>query len=203
MVNMSRSALALAVGLMVGGVAARPHQHQHGERGHGGHGHHGHPVAVPPPPPGFSDLPATEGTETFISFTGTETLTSFLTVSTTINAPAGHTPNVVPAPAPANTPNVVPPPPGIYSSKFTSTSTLETSTSTTTSSAATSTSSSNSKYPPLDYSLVKCYAGDFFDQFDFFTGADPTNGFVEYLPPIPFPELMTVSSTRLLPRAPD
>jgi hypothetical protein len=200
---MSRSALALAVGLMVGGVAARPHQHQHGERGHGGHGRHGHPGAeIPPPPPGFSVLPATEETETFISFTGTETLTSFFTVSTTINAPgantpnvappapAANTPNVVPAPAPANTPNVVQPPPAIFSSKFssffTSTSTLETSTSTTTSSAATSTSSSNSKYPPLDYSLVKCYAGDFFDQFDFFTGADPTNGFVEYLSPFPF-----------------
>lgn len=170
------SALALAV--FWGGVAARPHQH--GERGHG---HHGHPGgAIPPPPPGMTSvLPAPEETNTFTSFTGTETLTTYLTVSTTINAPAGNTPNVAPAPPAANPPNVAPPPPAIFSSKFTSfftSTTLETSTSTTTSSPATS-SSSNSEYPPLDYSLVKCYAGDFFDQFDFFTGADPTNGFVE------------------------
>jgi hypothetical protein len=41
-------------------------------------------------------------------------------------------------------------------------------------------SSSSSKYPPLDYSLVKSYSvGSFFDQFNFYTGSDPTNGFVE------------------------
>jgi hypothetical protein len=32
------------------------------------------------------------------------------------------------------------------------------------------------------YSLVKSYcSGSFFDQFDFFTGSDPTHGFVEYI----------------------
>ena len=43
-------------------------------------------------------------------------------------------------------------------------------------------SSSTSKYLPLDYSLVKSYsAGSFFDQFNFYTGPDPTHGFVEYI----------------------
>jgi len=33
------------------------------------------------------------------------------------------------------------------------------------------------------YSLVKNYAGSsFFDQFNFFSGSDPTHGFVEYIP---------------------
>ena len=41
--------------------------------------------------------------------------------------------------------------------------------------------SSASKYPPLEYSLLKSYsAGSFFDQFNFYTGEDPTHGFVEY-----------------------
>lgn len=39
---------------------------------------------------------------------------------------------------------------------------------------------SSSQYPPLDYTLVKSYsAGSFFDQFNFYTGSDPTHGFVE------------------------
>jgi hypothetical protein len=55
------------------------------------------------------------------------------------------------------------------------------STSTSSSSDSTPTSSS-SQYPPLTYSLVKCYSeGSFFDQFNFYTGSDPTHGFVEYL----------------------
>lgn len=43
-------------------------------------------------------------------------------------------------------------------------------------------SSSSSFYPPQRYSLVKNYMddGNFFDQFDFYTGSDPTNGFVQY-----------------------
>ena len=53
-------------------------------------------------------------------------------------------------------------------------------TTTTTSTAPHASSSSSSKYPPLDYSLVKSYsAGSFFDQFNFYTGSDPTHGFVE------------------------
>jgi len=56
-----------------------------------------------------------------------------------------------------------------------------TKTATTTTSMAPHNSSSTSKYLPLDYSLVKSYsAGSFFEQFDFYTGADPTHGFVEY-----------------------
>ena len=45
-------------------------------------------------------------------------------------------------------------------------------------------SSSSSKYPAQDYTLVKefCTGGTaFFDQFNFFTGADPTHGFVNYV----------------------
>jgi hypothetical protein len=42
--------------------------------------------------------------------------------------------------------------------------------------------SSNSQYPAQSYSLVKEYSGSsFFDQFTFYTGSDPTNGFVEYV----------------------
>src|SRR5437667_2665067 len=41
--------------------------------------------------------------------------------------------------------------------------------------------SSTSKYSPLEYSLLKSYsAGSFFDQFNFYTGEDPTHGFVQY-----------------------
>ena len=56
-----------------------------------------------------------------------------------------------------------------------------TKTATTTTSMTPHNSSSTSRYLPLDYSLVKSYsAGSFFEQFDFYTGADPTHGFVEY-----------------------
>lgn len=38
-------------------------------------------------------------------------------------------------------------------------------------------------YTTLSYSLVDTYSGDtFFDQFNYFTGYDPTNGFVHYVP---------------------
>jgi len=61
-----------------------------------------------------------------------------------------------------------------------STTTMST---TTASASASSSTSSTSKYPPLDYSLVKCYSdgGSFFDNFNFFTGSDPTHGFVEFV----------------------
>lgn len=50
------------------------------------------------------------------------------------------------------------------------------------SAAPSSSSSPSTKYPPLSYSLVKSYSGgSFFDQFNFFTGDDPTHGFVEYI----------------------
>ena len=42
-------------------------------------------------------------------------------------------------------------------------------------------SPSAKKYPPLNYKLIKSYSpGSFFDQFHFYTGPDPTHGFVEY-----------------------
>ena len=43
----------------------------------------------------------------------------------------------------------------------------------------------NTKYPAARYSLVKsyCNGGSFFDEFNFFTGDDPTHGFVQYNPP--------------------
>jgi len=38
-------------------------------------------------------------------------------------------------------------------------------------------------YTPLQYQLTDTYSGnDFFDQFDYFTGYDPTGGFVHYVP---------------------
>jgi hypothetical protein len=41
----------------------------------------------------------------------------------------------------------------------------------------------NTKYPAASYSLVKsyCNGGSFFDEFNFFTGDDPTHGFVQYV----------------------
>lgn len=51
-----------------------------------------------------------------------------------------------------------------------------------TSPSATEGSSSNGLYPPQTYTLVKefCNGGTaFFDEFNFYTGSDPTNGFVE------------------------
>jgi hypothetical protein len=39
----------------------------------------------------------------------------------------------------------------------------------------------NTKYPAASYSVLKsyCNGGSFFDEFNFFTGEDPTNGFVQ------------------------
>lgn len=38
-------------------------------------------------------------------------------------------------------------------------------------------------YYPLKYNLTDTYSGtDFFDQFDYFTGYDPSSGFVHYVP---------------------
>ena len=57
---------------------------------------------------------------------------------------------------------------------------IEKSSSTTTSSSPVET---NTKYPAASYSLVKsyCNGGSFFDEFNFFTGDDPTHGFVQYV----------------------
>lgn len=42
-------------------------------------------------------------------------------------------------------------------------------------------------YTALDYRLVDTYGGtSFFDQFDYFSGEDPTNGHVVYVFPLPF-----------------
>lgn len=71
-----------------------------------------------------------------------------------------------------------PPQPAVSSKSHTHSKAKHTATKTSTSPKASS--SSSSKYPPLDYSLVKSYStGSFFDQFDFYTGSDPTHGFVE------------------------
>lgn len=54
-------------------------------------------------------------------------------------------------------------------------------------SSSTTTSSSpvetNTKYPAQSYSLVKsyCNGGSFFEEFTFYTGDDPTHGFVQYV----------------------
>jgi len=70
---------------------------------------------------------------------------------------------------------IAPPPPAILHAHSKARTTT-----TTTSTAPQASSSSSSKYPPLDYSLVKSYSpGSFFDQFNFYTGSDPTHGFVE------------------------
>jgi hypothetical protein len=66
---------------------------------------------------------------------------------------------------------------------------------TSTSKSASASPTSTSKYPPLDYSVVKSYSGgSFFDQFNFYTGEDPTHGFVEYDSPLNI--LITVSSIK-------
>jgi SLT domain-containing protein len=52
-------------------------------------------------------------------------------------------------------------------------------------SSSTTTSSSpvetDTKYPAASYSVVKsyCNGGSFFDEFNFYTGEDPTHGFVQ------------------------
>ena len=81
---------------------------------------------------------------------------------------------------PENSPTVTPK--SLFRSKSISNSTFTTSAPTATSASAPASSSSSSKYPPLHYSVVKNYFGtSFFDQFNFYTGEDPTHGFVEYL----------------------
>jgi len=92
--------------------------------------------------------------------TFTKTIRSTYTVTESTPAPAVHTTVT------ETSPNVVP----------TGTSTS------TTPNGTQLPSSSSSKYPAQSYSLVKEYCSGgttFFDQFNFFTGDDPTHGFVE------------------------
>jgi len=121
---------------------------------HHHHHHHGEASSSPAVAPTESPKGEVSATQNVVSYATSAASSSSLTSSTGYPSPRHHS-AVAPAPSASTAESPAP---------------------------ASTSSSSSSFYPSQRYSLVKNYMddGNFFDQFDFYTGSDPTNGFVEY-----------------------
>ena len=153
------------------GVAARPHHHDALHVFDAPSNHHDLGGNVPTSYTTFTT------TRKFTRTHGASPISAPPPPSFPIPAAAPVPAPAAPAPAPFNPHAPAFHPPSQPPSSTTTTST------TTAAAPPRSSMSSSSRYPPLDYSLVKCYSdgGSFFDNFNFFTGSDPTHGFVEFV----------------------